>query len=155
MSLVLERFAPLWGRGAGLQGLFPNARCATQAHGLRPFSQGKNACAGLPQACARAVLLPYMQWESHGVGNCSHAIDRRVDDSHVAKIRGDEYIQSHMPIDRPERGSHVGSWRNHGSAGLGCCVAPYGWRIVETSLPWWHRVCSTAVQNSPLHVAER
>ena len=40
------------GVARGLKASFPNAMCATQAHGLRPFSQGENACAGLPQACA-------------------------------------------------------------------------------------------------------
>ena len=33
-----------------------------------------------------------------------------------------------MPI--AERGSPGGSWRNYGSAGLGCCVAPYRRRKV-------------------------
>ena len=143
------------GRGAVPQGLFPNAMCATQAHGLRPVPQGKNACAGLPQACARAVATSV-----HAVGypwgrrlqSCDRSKSRRQscrkDPRRVGRIYIVGYIYIVAYADIPERGSHVGSRRYHGSAGPGCCVAPYGWRIVGTSPLSWQHTCQSLQDGS-------
>ena len=90
-ALSSSLFVPQWGRCAGPQGLYPNAMCATQAHGLRPYSQGKNACAGIPHASGtvRACCYSHAVGYIHGVGDhmqLGQSI-RQADSSHITEFQ--------------------------------------------------------------------
>ena len=117
-ALSSSLFVPQWGRCAGPQGLYPNAMCATQAHGLRPYSQGKNACAGIPHASGtvRACCYSHAVGYIHGVGDhmqLGQSI-RQADSSHITESQEASVSNSRIcryPKEAPPEG------------GLGCCVA--------------------------------